>query len=127
MQGVVDAFLHRARDGEALRVWGDGSAARDFIFIDNLASGLVACLQRGGWNEVYNLGTGIATSVTDVLRTMERVVGRRLLVERVPSYVGPARSVLDPGKMMHATGWRPEFDLEAGIAAAWARLCSTHR
>jgi UDP-glucose 4-epimerase len=126
MQGVIDAFLHRARDGEVLRVWGDGSAARDFIFIDDLASGLVACLEHARWNEVYNLGTGIATSVTDVLRTMQGVVGRPLHVERVPSYVGPARSVLDPGKMIQATGWKPEFDLEAGIAAAWARLCSTH-
>jgi nucleoside-diphosphate-sugar epimerase len=87
----------------------------------------VACLEGARWNDVYNLGTGIATSVTDVLRTLEKVVGRAMNVERVPSYVGPARSVLDPGKMMGATGWKPEFDLEAGITAAWSRLRSTHR
>jgi UDP-glucose 4-epimerase len=127
MQGVIDAFLHRVRDGETLRVWGDGSAARDFVFIDDLASGLVACLERAPWNEVYNVGTGVATSVADVLRTIETVVGRTLKVERVPSYVGPARSVLDPRKMMEATAWKPEFPLEAGISAAWTRLCSDHR
>ena len=122
MQGVIDAFLHRVRDGEALRVWGDGSAERDFIFIDDLASGLAACLERAPWNEVYNLGTGTASSVRDVLRTIEKVVGRPPRVENVPSYVGPARSVLDPGKMMRATGWSPGFDLQTGVAAAWFRL-----
>jgi UDP-glucose 4-epimerase len=122
MQGVIDAFLHRVRDGETLRVWGDGAAERDFIFIDDLASGLAACLERAPWNEVYNLGTGTATSVRDVLRTIENITGRPPRVESVPSYVGPARSILDPGKLMGATGWSPGFDLQRGIATAWARL-----
>ena len=122
MQGVIDAFLHRVRDDDVLRVWGDGSVERDFIFIDDLASALTACLERASWNEVYNVGTGVGTSVTQVLQTLERTVGRPLRVETVPSYVGPARSVLDPEKLKRVTGWSPAFDLRTGIATAWSRL-----
>jgi UDP-glucose 4-epimerase len=122
MQGVIDAFLHRVRDGEPLRIWGDGSAARDFIFIDDVATALTACMEKASWNEVYNVGTGIGTSVMDVLHTIEATVGRKVQVEAVPSYVGPSRSVLDPDKLRRATGWSPAFDLAAGISAAWSRL-----
>jgi UDP-glucose 4-epimerase len=82
-------------------------------------------MEKARWNEVYNVGTGVGTSVTDVLRTIEATVGRKVQVETVPSYVGPSRSVLDPDRLRRATGWSPAFDLAAGVAAAWSRLLQT--
>jgi UDP-glucose 4-epimerase len=122
MQGVVDAFLHRVRDGELIQLWGDGRAARDFIFIDDLALALELSLLKGTWNQTYNVGTGYAASVMEVLQIIEQVVGRSLRVERFSTYTGPARSVLDPSKLKESTGWEPSFDLQAGIQLAWKRL-----
>jgi UDP-glucose 4-epimerase len=122
-QGAVDVFLECASNGRSVDVWGDGSQLRDYIFIDDVVDAVEAALASGVWNETFNVGTGVGTSLNDLVETVERVTGQRLARRRRGDvYAGVPVNVLDPSRLCGATGWSPRYDLQAGIEEAWNRL-----
>lgn len=120
-QGVIDAFLHRIRSGEPIVIWGDGSAARDFVFVDDVAEAIGSLVERGPWRDVVNIGSGRATSVAEVIDVIRAVVGDPVAVEHRSGYTGPPCAVLDSSKLRRATGWEPRYDLVSGVREAWRR------
>jgi UDP-glucose 4-epimerase len=122
VQGVIDAFLQKVEEGEHLSLWGDGSAVRDFIFIDDVVAAIGAMLEKGVKNEVVNIGSGRGYSIREVLEVMRVVVGREFSVDVTDGYAGVSRAVLDIDKIKRLTGWRPSHSLEEGIAETWRRL-----
>src|SRR5678815_2200119 len=74
VQGVVPTFLRRLLDGDPIEVWGDGSVVRDYLDITDLAA---LCLRAGTSDAigVFNAGSGIGTSINDVLSIIESVTG----------------------------------------------------
>ena len=121
-QGVVDAFLHRVRDGQPLSIWGEGSAVRDFVFADDVGAAIGLLCESPAWNEIVNVGSGRGTSIAEVVEIVRGVVGRPVQVNRVEGYTGPTQAVLDSSKLQKLTGWRPAWALQDGIAEAWRRL-----
>lgn len=72
-QGIIAVIIGRILNNETIEIWGDGSAVKDYIYIDDLVyyvSKLVAS-ESDCWNSVYNIGTGIGNSVNDVIRAFE--------------------------------------------------------
>jgi nucleoside-diphosphate-sugar epimerase len=114
--------LHRIRSHQPIRIWGDGSATRDFIFIDDAARAIVGLVESNAWRETVNVGTGVGVSITSLLEAIAQVVPERIEIERQPGYTGPSVSVLDIGKLKTLTGFEPEYDLAAGVAEAWRRM-----
>lgn len=122
-QGAIDAFLHRVRADQPISIWGDGSAVRDFVFADDVATAIGRLLEGDAWGEIVNVGRGQGASIAEVVGIIQSVVGRPLRVHRLEGgYTGPASAVLDSSKLHRLTGWRPAYDLPAGIAEAWRRL-----
>jgi UDP-glucose 4-epimerase len=122
-QGAVDAFLRCALTGSAADIWGDGSQRRDYIFIDDVVRAIETLVSSNAWNETFHVGTGVGSSLVDVLRTVEEVTGKRLQQRRRGDiYAGVPSNVLDPARLRAATGWSPSYDLRSGIAEAWKRL-----
>jgi UDP-glucose 4-epimerase len=122
MQGVIDAFLQKIKAGERLTLWGDGSAVRDFIFIDDLVAAIGGMIESGVKNQVVNIGSGVGSSIHQVLDVMRAVVGHNFAVDTVESYAGIKRALLNIEKINQLTGWQPSYTLETGIAEAWRRL-----
>jgi UDP-glucose 4-epimerase len=120
-QGAVTTFVHRALDGRAIEIWGDGEVVRDFIHICDLIPALVAAAgPLGGPGEptpVFNLGSGAGHSLNQIVGVIEQVLGARVAVERKATrpFDVPV-SVLDTAKAARELGWRPRIDLQAGIA-----------
>ena len=116
--GVVAIFFDRLREGERPKVFGDGSATRDYVFVgDVVRATLAAAASSGG---VYNVGTGRETSVVELLDLCQRIAGTSL----EPVFVEPRpgelqRSVLDPSRAVDELGWRPERSLEDGLRETW--------
>jgi UDP-glucose 4-epimerase len=125
-QGAVDAFLQRVHAGQPLSIWGEGSAVRDFVFADDVAAAVGLLLEKGAWNQVVNIGGGVGASILEVVEIVSEVAGVPVQVNRLGGYTGPARAVLDSGKLRALTGWAPVWDLRAGIAEAWRRLRAAH-
>ncbi len=122
-QGVINAFLDRVQAGEPVRVWGDGSAVRDYVHVEDILTALSSLVRSDAQGEIYNVGSGQGLSVCEVLDVIRRATGRNVAIERAPGeYTGVQRSVLDVTKLQTLTGWRPQIGLEEGVAHLWQRL-----
>lgn len=90
----------------------DGSAIRDYVHVNDLARAHLLAgemlLERGG-THVFNLGTGVGTSVLELIEAVERVAGSKAVVRRGPRRDGdPAKLVASFGKAERELGWRPQ-------------------
>jgi UDP-glucose 4-epimerase len=112
--GVVAIFFARLLTGEPPKIFGDGSATRDYVYVGDVARATVAAgTNDGGF---YNVGTGRETSVVELLELCQRVAGTELDAQFVPARPGELqRSVLDPSRAVDELGWRPEHSLEDGL------------
>jgi len=115
--GVVASFLYALRRGESPRITWDGEQTRDFVYVGDLARANVAALERGDGG-AYNLGTGVPTSINQLLRAVSEAVG----VWRDPVYVpkrpGDIRaSYFDCRLAEQELGWRAETSLQEGLRA----------
>ena len=121
--GVVAIFLGRLKDGATPRIYGDGSQTRDYAYVADVVDATLAALGHVG---VYNVGTGIETSVVALYELCRRVAGSDTQAELAPPRLGELqRSVLDPGLAARELGWRPEHRLEDGVRATWESIART--
>jgi UDP-glucose 4-epimerase len=100
----------------------DGTAVRDYIHIDDLASAHLLALDgtRAGEHRIFNLGSGDGYSVREVINTVERVTGSAIAtVERERRPGDPPMLVAAGAKIREELGWSPQKSLEAMIADAW--------
>jgi UDP-glucose 4-epimerase len=116
--GVVAIFMGLLHDGGTPRIFGDGSQTRDYVFAADVADAVLRALDRDGG--VFNVGTGIETSVLDLYAAIQAASG----VEREPELVPPRpgelqRSVLDISLAARELGWLAATALADGLAATW--------
>ncbi|MEO8290537.1 MAG: NAD-dependent epimerase/dehydratase family protein [Gaiellaceae bacterium] len=119
--GVVAIFLGLLAQGEDLHVYGDGRQTRDYVFVgDVVEATLAAAAQPGG---VFNVGTGIETSVLDLVAACGRVSGADVATVFDPPRLGElSRNVLDPARAERELGFRARTPLDEGLAATWESI-----
>ncbi len=127
---LIPLLLRAIRTGTPVTIFGDdydtpdGTCIRDYIHVRDLAEAHVLALESllsGGESNVFNAGTGSGYSVMEVLRTVEKIVGKR-----VPYTVGPRREgdppvlVANPERLQQGLGWSPRSSsLETIVRSAW--------
>jgi dTDP-glucose 4,6-dehydratase len=114
---IVPLFITNAIDGLRLPLYGDGSALRDYLFVEDHCRGIDLALHRGEPGEVYNLGTGVETSGNQVAAAVIGLCGLgEAAVERVRDRPGhDYRYALDSGRAADRLGWRAETGFAAGM------------
>lgn len=113
--GVVAIFLACWRAGRPLTVFGDGSAERDYVYVGDVADAVLAALAAGATG-VYNVGTGVATSVNGLIAAFGDLLGPPPGVIYAPARAGElARSCVDPSKAARDGLWRPRTTLAEGL------------
>lgn len=124
--GVVAIFMTRLAGRERARIYGDGGQERDFVYVGDVVRALLAAAEHAGAG-VFNVGTGVATSVNELWERCRAVAGSTADAEHAPPRPGDLRrSVLDPGRAARELGWRPQHDLEGGLRATWAWATGSH-
>lgn len=113
--------FHEAKEEGAPSVtcWGDGSALREFLFVDDLANLCVFLMNHYDGNETVNAGTGKELTIRQLAQTVARVVGYEgeiLWDSSMPN--GTPRKLLDVSRAK-ALGWTYSTELEEGIALAY--------
>jgi UDP-glucose 4-epimerase len=101
----------------------DGTAIRDYVHVVDLADAhkrALEYLERGGPSTVVNLGTGVGSSVFEVLSAAEGVIGRPVPHELAPRRPGdPVALFADNHRARDLLGWNPEFGLDDILGSAW--------
>jgi len=116
--GVVAIFLSRIRDGQQGTIFGDGSQTRDYVFVQDVVRAFVAAVGADGG--VFNVGTGIETSVRELWQGCTEAAGLAAeAVQAEPRLGELQRSSLDAGRAERTLGWRAEVDLPAGLRRTW--------
>lgn len=113
----------------ALRIFGnefdtrDGTCVRDYVHTDDLAQAHQLAVEtlQPGMQRIYNVGSGTGTSVLEVLRTCEEVVGQSIPHEYHPPRPGdPATLIASPEKLCGDLGWTPQVpDIREIVQTAW--------
>jgi UDP-arabinose 4-epimerase len=106
----------------------DGSAVRDYVHVADLAEARIAALDyllADGATTALNLGTGIGTSVLQIIAAVERASGRRLPIVRRPRRPGdPPVLLADPGRARAVLGWQPTYtEIDDIVRTAWDWHC----
>lgn len=114
-QGLIAVVVDKILKGEAIEIWGDGSIIRDYIWAEDLVDAVGQLLERNIWNETFNVGSGVGSSVNDVIKTIEDVSGVaahcRFLESRSTDV---SRIVLDVSKLRSVISFEPLM-LQNGI------------
>lgn len=122
--GAVAIFSGRMTTGQVPVIYGDGRQTRDFIYVGDVVSAILAGLEYDGTLAVagvdgpaYNVSTGSETSVEDLASAIRAASAYAGPIEHAPAREGDVeRSALDPSKLHRATGWRASVSLEDGIS-----------
>ncbi|WP_330085177.1 GDP-L-fucose synthase [Methylocystis iwaonis] len=113
--------FHTARiqeQNEAI-VWGSGTPLREFLHVDDLARGVVFCLDNYDGYDHINCGAGVEISIADLAKTVARAVGfdgKIVFDSSKPD--GTPRKMMDSSRII-AMGWKPEISLKDGIAQTY--------
>jgi UDP-glucuronate 4-epimerase len=121
---AIHKLIDAAFTGRPFRILGDGHQVRDFTYVDDVvwANVLAASAALPSVHEVLNVAGGAEISLLDLIATVERVVGRRIVVDRSQPMPGdPARTSGEVSRTAAILGWLPTHTLAEGIAAqaAW--------
>lgn len=79
--GVVSTSIYNALNDKEITIYGDGKIVRDFIYIDDAIRGIINISNSKTNTRIYNLGTGIGTSINDMLMIIEKVLNKKLNVK----------------------------------------------
>ena len=119
--GVITAWLRSVRDDKPVVLYGSGENARDFFYVSDAVSAMLQSLQSDRARGIYNVGSGSATTLTEVISTIEKVTCRKASVLKVMGRPSDAVNViaLDSGRARSDFGWDPRVPLREGIALTW--------
>ena len=120
--GVIWTFLSLMREGKTATLWGDGTAMRDFVYVEDLCEMMRLALEKGATG-VFNCGAGEGTSLNEVIAALETETGLTLDVIRKPARdFDPPRIVLDITRAHQELGWGPKVALQTGIGKTLSGL-----
>lgn len=122
---AIAKFTRAIADGKAITLFGDGSSRRDYTFIEDIVTGTVAAIEgvSPGRFEIFNLGGTHTISLKELVETIERVVGKRAVVEWQPDQPGDVPiTYANVDRARSALGYSPTTTPEVGIARYWEWL-----
>ena len=89
MARAIHSFTKAIHEGRNIQQFGDGSTRRDYTYIDDIIQGMTACLgYEGQLCDVFNLGESQTTTLSDLIATIERALGKKAVIEKKPDQPG---------------------------------------
>jgi UDP-glucose 4-epimerase len=124
-KNAVPTFIKRCLTGDPIVIYGDGTQTRDFIHVDDLCDAILRATKAGGiGGEVFQVATGVETSIADLALLVKDVVRSDSEITVEPKKPGEVyRSRADISKARRVLGFDPAIGLREGISrtAAWYR------
>ena len=125
---VTPTFIRRILNNEMIRIHGNGSQYRQFIYVKDLAEGNVACLQESARNQIFNLNGTEKVTVLQVVQALERILGRTAEVEFVEDRKGNFKGrFISSEKAKRLLGWEPRHSYEEALSQYVGRYLDSLR
>ena len=116
---VIPSLMSRIRSGEnPMRIWGDGSAIRDFAFARDVAEGTIQALFHGTKGKYLNLGSGKAVTIKELVETLSFFLDFKYEFDISKSSGWPKR-LMDISLARKMIGYNPSTTLEDGLKETW--------
>ena len=116
---VIPSLMSRIRSGEdPMRIWGDGSAIRDFAFARDVAEGTIQALFHGTKGKYLNLGSGKAVTIKELVETLSSFLDFKYEFDTSKSSGWPKR-LMDISLAKEMIGYNPSISLEDGLKETW--------
>ncbi|MFN3917730.1 MAG: NAD-dependent epimerase/dehydratase family protein [Flavobacteriales bacterium] len=117
-QGVIPIWTEMILKGNAINIIGDGSSIRDYIHVDDLCRAIKLCLEKSLKNNIYNVGTCVGISLSELVLLIEKKTGYKSKKNHIPhrQYDVPY-NVLKYDKISKDLGWKPKILIEEGISS----------
>lgn len=119
---VIPKFMELAKKGAVLPVEWDGEQSRDFTYIDNVVEANIkaALAPKEAAGRAYNVGCGQSYSLLDLIRIIEKLLGRKLEIVFKPKRVGDVRKTYaDITLAQKYLGYNPAMNFEQAVAKTW--------
>lgn len=120
IEGPINQMLENVLSYSPVTVYGDGSITRDYTYIDDIIDGLVLIANdRFPWRDTYNLGSGVETSVNQVVQTIREMTGVDFQVNYEPERVGDITKNYFDISRARKYGFDPKISLREGLEKLW--------
>ena len=114
--GVVAIFIEKLLKGERPIIFGNGNQTRDFIFVEDVVSACLKTMEYKGKKEIFNIGTGIETSINELYKIISELLKTKIKPKYVPQKPGDLkRSCLDISLTKKELKWVSKFSLKEGL------------
>jgi UDP-glucose 4-epimerase len=114
----VPRLMRAARDGSAVRVYGDGTQRRDLVHVEDVARGVLTAWTRQARGPLV-VGAGRSVSVLELVEAARKATGVDLPVEHIEAQAGEMPAVVVDIARARALGYEPQVGLEDGLAGVW--------
>lgn len=109
-------FIDRVSRGLELQQFGDGSSSRDYTYVDDIVDGVVRSIDRPHKYEVFNLGKGDGTSLSEFIQLVQKYVGKKAMIKVMPDQPGDVPyTCADVTKAKELLGYQSKVSFEEGI------------
>ncbi len=121
--GVVAKFTDLALEGKALTIAGDGSQCRSFIYVEDLAAGIVAGLEPAAANRTYNLSGDEVVTILEIAETVQEMTGGCEIVHTPPRPGDFPGKEISNVRALEEMGWKAETSFREGVRkyVEWVR------
>ena len=120
--GIIPTAFAKLMNNEALEIWGDGNAVRDYLFIDDLIQLCLAIVNTpmGSGAKILNASSNTGTSLNELLSLIEAVTGTHIRrVQHAKRHVDASHVVIDSSEAHRLFGWAPQTSLADGLNHTW--------
>jgi len=125
-RNVTPTFIYKALKGLPLPLEGKGEDSRDFIYVDDVCCGLIACALKGKPGDVYNLAGGVETPILTLARHINELTGNKAGIDHLPrrAWDNSGKRFGSTVKSEEALGFKASVHLKDGLArtVSWTRV-----
>lgn len=114
--GVIYDFIHKIKNGEKIKIEGDGNQTRDFVFITDVVKAFVLADKSKQKFGIYNISSGEETSIKDMVSLIEKIINKKAKISFVPENNQGGYWKGDYSLARKIFGWKPEITLIKGIS-----------
>jgi len=114
---AIAKFISLIEQDKPIPFFGDGTTGRDYTYIDDIVQGVVASIDRVKGCEIINLGGDEPVTLTQMVETIEQVMGKKAKLDRKPVQPGDVpRTMADVSKARRMLGYEPKTSFAEGVA-----------